>query len=73
MGAKKNSGSRDFDNKRQRDFLFLLGWDAGIVKEKWRDTGIKFYRDYILAPFKSDCEKKGLFCKLLHARIFVPI
>ena len=32
MQAKKRSGN--FNNERERDFLFLLGWDAGIVREK---------------------------------------
>ena len=34
LKLKKRSGSRDFNNKRERDLLFLLGWDAGIVREK---------------------------------------
>ena len=34
MRAKKRSGKRKFDYERERDFLFLLGWDAGIVREK---------------------------------------
>ena len=34
MRAKKGSGSGNFDNERERGFLFSLGWDAGIVREK---------------------------------------
>ena len=34
MRAKKRSGKRKFDYERERDFLFLLGWDAGIVRKK---------------------------------------
>ena len=32
--AKKEERSGNFVNKRERDFLFLLGWNAGIVREK---------------------------------------
>ena len=31
---KKGAGSGNFDNEREWDFLFLLGWDAGIVRGK---------------------------------------
>jgi len=38
--VKKGVGSGNFDNEREREFQFLLGWDKGIVREKQRDTGI---------------------------------
>ena len=31
---ERTLGTRFFDNERERDFLCLLGWDAGIVREK---------------------------------------
>ena len=31
---KKGAGSGNIDYERERDFLFLWGWDAGIVREK---------------------------------------
>ena len=31
---ERTLGTRLFDYERERDFLFLLGWDAGIVREK---------------------------------------
>ena len=31
---ERTLGTRLFDTERERDFLVLLGWDAGIVREK---------------------------------------
>ena len=45
---KKGAGSRNFDNEGEQDFLFLLGWDAGIMREKEQNMGIKFCSDHIL-------------------------
>ena len=41
-------GSGNLDCERERDFPFLLGWDVGIGREKYRNTGIKFCPDHIL-------------------------
>ena len=48
MQLKKGAGSGNFDNEQEWDFLFLLGWDAGIVREKEWDTGVMFCCDHIL-------------------------
>ena len=39
-GPQRCLGSGYFDNVRERNFLLLLCWDAGIVKGKQRETGI---------------------------------
>ena len=33
LPRERTLGTRLFDNEQERDFLFLLGWDAGIVRE----------------------------------------
>ena len=50
---KKGARSGNFGSERGRDFLFLLGGDAGIVRKGSRDMGIKFCCDYILTPLCS--------------------
>ena len=34
MRVKTGAGCGNFNNQRERDFLFFGGWDARIVKEK---------------------------------------
>jgi len=35
-------GSGNFNFKRERDFVFLWGWDARFARGKERDTGFQF-------------------------------
>ena len=57
-GLKTEAGCGNFNNQRERDFLFLWGWDARIVRE---NSGIREFSFILTKHLLALTEKKWFF------------